>query len=576
MQNKNMVYEVRPFRNFRELLEGSAENFAQRTAVLYSEKDGKVRQISYEQLMFDVKALAVYLDSLGLRGKKVAVMGPNSYPWMLTYLAVCCGVGVIVPIDKELKADELNGILTLSGTDAIVYDSTCAAAVESCIGDSVLRLSSESMDEYLAAGNALLADGNDSYDSYRIDSDALSVLIYTSGTTGVAKGVMLSQYNICSNIIGVRSRVMIYPYDRSLSVLPLHHTYECMAGFLSFLSAGASIAISGGLRHFTKDLQTFRPTVLVVVPLLLETLHSKLLRKYAEAKGGKLALGFGRAFSRTGTAVKLAPGSSLFKPIHEFFGGKLNRVLIGAAALSPAATRDFEAFGYKVYCGYGLTETSPVCIMHNDFNRGAGHIGTPICGVRVRLDRSFAEEHDTKGVADGAGEIVVRGPNVMLGYYNAPEETARVIRDGWFHTGDLATIDENGNYRIVGRIKNMIVTQNGKKIFPEELEYHLNKSAYISDSMVGGEDDGKGDVTVTARIYPDYEAVDIHLAQRGITPESPEYREELRRLIADEVTAVNKKFPSYKAIRNILIRREDFVKTTTKKIKRADPRNYTE
>ncbi len=575
MKNQGMIYEVKPFRNFREMLAQSVEEYAELTAVLYADKQNEVREITYERLYEDVKSFAAYLNSKGLQGKKVAVMGVNSYPWMLTYLAVTCGVGVVVPIDKELKCEDLGNILTLSGTDAILYDEASAASVEAAAGEGIMKLHAEQIEEYLAEGAALREGGDRSFEQHHIDSDALSVLIYTSGTTGVAKGVMLSQYNICSNIIGTRGRIMVYTTDRALSVLPLHHTFECMAGFLTFLSSGASIAISRGLRHFIKELQIFKPSVLVVVPLLLETMHAKLLRKYADVRGGKLALGFGRTFSRTGQAIKLAPGDKLFRPIHDFFGGNLKRVLVGAAALSPATTRDFESFGFKVYCGYGLTETSPVCIVHNDFNRGAGHIGKAIVGVSVKLDRSYAEELGSEA-EEGVGEIIVRGPNVMLGYYNNPEETEKVIRDGWFHTGDLAKRDENGNYIIVGRIKNMIVTQNGKKIFPEEMEYYLDKCRFIADSMVGSEPDGRGDVIVNARVYPDYEQVNEQLATLGITPESEEYSAEVKKLIAAEVTEVNKKFPAYKSIKNIYIRREEFVKTSTKKIKRADPRNYTE
>lgn len=576
--NEKFVYEVRQFKNIREMLEGSAEEFSERVAILFSDGEGGVRRVRYAELAADVAALATYLGSIGFAGGRIAVMGKNSYAWMLTYLAVTCGVGVIVPVDRELRAEDVGNILGLSGSEAILCDGGARETVAAS-GFAGRILLSDEIDDYLAAGYAAISAGDKSYASYKIDPDALGVLIYTSGTTGVAKGVMLSQYNICSNIIGVRSRVMIAPEDRSLSVLPLHHTYECMAGFLSFISAGASIAISEGLRSFVKELQTYKPTVLIAVPLLVESLHDKLLKKYASVKGGKLVLGAGRAISGIAAAVNIDAASSLFKKIHEFFGGKMNRMLIGAAPLSPATSRDFEAFGFKVYCGYGLTETAPVCIMHDDRNRGAEHIGRPISGVRVRLVETESEELSglgSRGRAAKVGEIAVRGPNVMLGYYNDPDATAQVIRDGWFYTGDLASCDEQGNYRIVGRIKNVIVTQNGKKIFPEELEYRLDRSRFIKESMVCGVSDGRGEVVVTARVLPDFEAIDAHLALEGLTPDSPAYDGALRRLLLAEIEQVNKYFASYKAIRRLSIRRDEFVKTSSRKIRRSLPENHLE
>lgn len=574
----NLVYDVKPFRNFREMLDGCSEDFADRTAVLFSDGEGGVRRVRYSELLSDVIALSTYFNLIGLSGKKIGVIGKNSYVWMLTYLAVTCGTGVIVPLDKELKSEDIGNILTASGTEAVM----CIEGAKNVIaasGFGGLILESSEIDGYLTAGNKAVSAGDNSYRTHSINPDEMSILIYTSGTTGVAKGVMLSQYNICSNIMGVRRRVMIAPDDRSLSVLPLHHTYECMSGFLSFISAGASIAISDGLRAFVKELQVYKPTVLIAVPLLIESLHDKLLKKYASVRGGNFVLNAGRIISNAGAVVNIEAGSTVFKKIHEFFGGKLNRVLIGAAPLSPNTFRDFEAFGFKVYCGYGLTETSPVCIMHDDGNRGYDHIGRPISGVRVRLAETEAEDLTgiaNKGYLADVGEIAVRGPNVMLGYYNDPDATAQVIRDGWFYTGDLATCDEKGNYRIVGRIKNMIVTQNGKKIFPEELEYRLDKSKFIKESLVCGENDEKGDVTVTARILPDFEAIDAHLAPGGITHGTPEYDESVRKLLLSEIEQVNKHFAAYKAIRKLSIRREEFIKTSTRKIKRSLPDNHRE
>jgi long-chain acyl-CoA synthetase len=573
-----LVYDIKPIRSFREMLENSADEYAERTAILFTGKDKNVIKKTYGDLLNDVRDLSAYLNLIGLEGKKIAVIGRNSYQWMLTYLAVACGVGVIVPVDKELKSEDVGNILRTAEASALVYSGETSETVKAS-GFMGIMLEAELFDDYLAKGHAAREAGDMSYENHRVDPDGLGILLFTSGTTGMAKGVMLSQYNICSNITAVRRRVMIYPDDRSLSVLPLHHTYECMAGFLSFLSAGASIAISDGLRTFVKELQIYKPTVFVTVPLLLESLHSKLLKKYASVRGGKFILNSGRVLSNAASALNLDLGSSIFRQIHDFFGGRMTRILVGAAPLSPQIFRDFESFGFKVYCGYGLTETSPVCIMHDDFNRSADHIGRPICGVRVKLFKTEAEDltglHGRSRQAD-VGEIAVKGPNVMLGYYKDSEATAAVIEDGWFHTGDLAVCDADGNYRIVGRIKNVIVTQNGKKIFPEEIEYRLNKSRFIKESLVCGVSDGAGDVIVTARILPNFEEFDAHFAKDGIKPGTPEYEDKMRKILLFEIEQVNKHFANYKAIRRFSIRREEFVKTTSRKIKRGLEENHRE
>ena len=350
----------------------------------------------------------------------------------------------------------------------------------------------------------------------------------------MAKGVMLSQANICANIVSIRKGLYVSPNDRTLSILPLHHTYECTAGFLAVLYSGASIAYAENLRRILADLQLFAPTILITVPLLLENIYANIKKKLNAAKGGKLKFAGGKTLAATAATLNFDIKKRIFKQIHNVFGGRLEKIICGAAALAPEIAAAFDAFGLPVYNGYGLTETSPVCIMHNDAVRDHYSIGKPISGVEVRLD-AINEE--------GVGEIVVKGPNVMLGYYNNPEETAKVLIDGWFYTGDLATVDKKGNYRIVGRIKNMIVTKNGKNIFPEEIEYQLNKSPYIKESMVYGEEAAQ-DVLVTAVIYPDFEVVDEHLAQSGIVPCTERYNAELKALLSATVKEANANVPN--------------------------------
>ena len=555
---EKLVYNIRDILTFRDLIGGSAELYGDLCAFTFREGDG-VREITYNEAYSDIRAFAAYLNSLGLNGKKVGVMGKNGYPWALTYLAVTCGVGVIVPIDRELKSEELRHVVEHSELSAIVYLPDVADKVENLPGN-FLRLSTASMGEYITAGETLRAMGDTSYEQHHVDPHEMSILLYTSGTTGLAKGVMLSQYNICSNIMNVLRRISVGPEDRLLSILPLHHTYECMAGFLAPIYAGASVAYNDSLRRLTEDFKLFSPTVLVAVPLVLETLRNNIIKRYGKIKGGNALLAVQRRVSDAARVLHPDAGRKIFSTVSDAFGGRLTRILSGAALLPEHVHRDMERFGFKVYIGYGLTETSPVCIMHNDFYRSPDDIGYPIVGGQAKL-----VDPDENGV----GELAYRGANVMLGYYKNPEETAKVLRDGWFHTGDLARVKENGAYQITGRKKSMIVTQNGKKIFPEELEFYLAQSDVVAECMVYGEE-GEHDVVVTAAVYPNYPVIEESLAGEGIHPGDDNYDSRVREIITKAVKEVNEKLPSFRRIMKIYIRKTEFVKTTTRKIKRTD------
>ena len=554
----NLVYNIRDILTFRDLIGGSAELYGDLCAFTFHEGDG-IREVTYREAYNDVRAFAAYLNSLGLSGKKIGIMGKNGYPWALTYLAVTCGVGVIVPIDRELKPDELQYVVDHSELSAIVHLPDVKEKVEGLAGD-FLRLNTASLKEYIATGETLRAMGDTSYENHHVDPHEMSILLYTSGTTGLAKGVMLSQYNICSNIVNVLRRISVGPEDRVLSILPLHHTYECMAGFLAPIYAGASIAYNDSLRRLTEDFKLFSPTVLIAVPLVLETLRNNIIKRYGKIKGGNALLAVQRRVSDAARALNPEAGRKIFSTVANAFGGRLTRILSGAALLPEHVHRDMERFGFKVYIGYGLTETSPVCLMHNDFYRAPDDIGFPIVGGQAKL-----VDPDENGV----GELAYRGANVMLGYYKNSEETAKVLRDGWFYTGDLARVKENGAYQITGRKKSMIVTQNGKKIFPEELEFYLDQSEYVAECMVYGEE-GDHDVTVTAAIFPNYPVIEERLAGEGIHPGDDRFDSRVREIITKAVKEVNEKLPSFRRIMKICIRKTEFVKTTTRKIKRTD------
>ena len=397
-----------------------------------------------------------------------------------------------------------------------------------------------------------------------VTPDDVACIIFTSGTTSLPKGVMLSQTNIVFDILGTLKRVRVYETDLTLSLLPLHHTYQSMSGFLAFIYSGACIAFTESIRHLQQDMQDFKPTVFIAVPLILESFLKALHKKYAPIFAGNAVFRTQKTLSALFKKASPAVSRSIFSSVTKAFGGRMRAVLCGAAALSPEVFREYESFGLRVYVGYGLTETSPVSIMHNDFYNSPYDVGCPIEGV-------FAKLVDLN--EEGVGELVLQGPNVMLGYYNNPKETDKVLKDGWFHTGDLARINKNGSYSITGRIKSMIVIQSGKKIFPEELEYLLELNKLVKESLVFGHTAEDGTVQVAASIYPDYDKLKEEMGKNAPEEGTPEYSEKVMEIMTNVVREVNRKVPHFKCIRKIVIKKTEFEKTTTRKIKRIQS-NY--
>lgn len=556
--NPDYVYDVRELKSIRELIDTNCIEYAERPAFLFKE-NGEEVVIPYKKLLSDIKALSAYLCSLGLEGKKISVTGKNSYKWALTYLATACGVGVIVPIDRELSEKEVSFILEHSEAEAVMISADTSEKFENI--DGITKLYMDNMQEYLEKGQKLIDDGDTSYEKHIVDPYAMGAILYTSGTTGVAKGVMLSQNNIVSDIEHILRRVVLTPEDRTLSVLPLHHTYECTIGFIAMLYGGASIAYNESLRTLKKDLVDYKPTIFVSVPIILERFHKLVKDKYKKIKGGNGILSLQKAAAKVSN---FDIRKKIFSAVNDAFGGKLRLILCGAAPLDPSIYRDYELFGIKVYIGYGLTETAPVCLMHSDFYRSADDNGYPMAGTYAKI---------VDANADGIGELAVKGPNVMLGYYKNPEETEKVMQNGWFLTGDLAYQNpENGTFKIVGRAKSMIVTPSGKKVFPEELEARLCESPLVEECLVfGTEVDGK--TIITASIYPNTDEVMAVLSKKGfgenLEEENPdEFEKQTKALLTSLITEINDEVPVYKVMKRLIVRKKEFEKTTTKKIKR--------
>ena len=565
------LYKVRTITDFRDMINQSVDNFGKEAAFKLKNASGEYQDLSYKDFRNDIHALGAAMYSLGMNGSKIAVMGMNSYRWILTYLATTIGANVIVPIDKELMFDDIKTIIEVSEAKYLFADTKSIAKLEEnrnllpedlqiIIMDSEKDLNQDwGFGRILNTGRELVRKKNKAYKNYLkadVNPDACSVIIFTSGTSGLAKGVMLSQHNICFDIMAVSKTVKIGVGDRLLSVLPIHHTFECTLGILLPLYSGCCISFCEGLLHLMKNMQEVEPTIFMTVPLMMEKIHARILKAASEKKGGKLALTFGKVLAATTNVIGVDMNDKIFSAITKNFGGKLRLLIVGAAAVRPDVVKDFKMFGIPTLIGYGLTECSPLVAGNNDQLMTIDTVGVPMPGVEIKIINKDAQ---------GLGEICVKGENVMLGYYKDEELTREVIDEyGWFHTGDLGYIDEENLLRINGRIKNVIVTKNGKNIYPEEIEYHLNNNPLIAEAMVVGADSPDGQETVVeAKIFPDINAI----KEKSKSKETPT-REEITKIMSDVIREINKKLPNYKSIRRMNIRDDEFEKTTTAKIKR--------
>lgn len=552
------LYPVREISTVRDMFDSSCDEFSERIAIL---KRNSVKEeyipVTYKKLRQDVYALGTALIKLGLKDKKIAVIGENRYEWAVSYLAVVCGAGTVVPIDKGLKEREIVNCIDFVNADALIYSSKVrknmpelfeTVAVKTiCMDDG----EGESIASLIDAGNLLIESGDRSFIDAVVLPEDVSILLFTSGTTGNPKAVMLSHKNIASNLMSMCSMIEILPEDRFFSLLPLHHTYECTCGFLCPLYRGSSIAYCMGLKYIVKNMLESSPTVVLTVPLVIENIYRQIVRNI-EKNGLTKKVEFAKKLSAFLLKFKIDVRKKLFKQIHLALGGKIRLFISGGAAADPAVLRNLRSFGFCTVQGYGLTECSPIAALNRLYYFDDKSAGLPPPEVLVEI-----ESPDE----DGNGEIIVKGDNVMQGYYKNPEATFESLRDGWYHTGDIGCI-KNGFVYITGRKKDMILTGSGENVFPEEVEYLLNKAPLIKESMVYGKVNEKtGKTSIAAHILPDTEQVEKLLGK--------EYNEdELSKLISGEIREINEKMASFKAVTDFDIRKEEFEKTTTQKIKR--------
>lgn len=546
-------YPTIVYENLKQMYHASAETYGEKTLFMQKE-GGEYKSYSFRQYAEEVDALGTALCARGLKGKRVIVSGENGYDWVRSYMAVICGVGVVVPVDKEIPAEEIANIARESEAAAILYSEKLSAKVEA-LDEGVARLPFSSLPALIEQGKKLIEEGDRTYLDAEIDPNAMSSLLFTSGTTGVSKGVMLSHRNICFNLSEMCQMLYIDDKDVFLSVLPIHHAYECTCGFLCQVYRGSTVAFSEGLRHITRNMQEVHPTMILCVPLLLETMYNKVwanIRK--QGMEGKVKAAIKMTNAIPSAKLRLAAKRRVFAQIHKSFGGKLRIMISGGAAVDPKIMQGLRDLGIAAYQGYGLTECAPLAALNRDtfYNDGSAGMATP---------NALLDIYDVQG--DGTGEIRYKGDNIMLGYYKQPEMTAEVIRDGWFYTGDLGYLDKDGFLFITGRKKNVIVTSNGKNIFPEELETYLGRTPYVAESVVVGYmNPKKKDYDIVAIIRPDLD--------RMVEDFGADYtRDQLETELKKALSEVNGIVQSYKRIETFVIRDEEFPKNTSRKIKRA-------
>lgn len=556
---KKKYHKVEEVTNFKDMLYRSAEIYKSRTAFKLKDENGNIYSINYEQFKNDIVYLGTELINKGLLNKKIALIGKNSYKWAVSYLAASI-VGIVVPIDKELHVDDIINFINISEASCILGDdknlTPILQNINKLYNKNILFINfdikndNNYFDTIKENGKNLVLNGDTKFDEITIDPDKLRILLFTSGTTGNAKGVCLSQRNICSNILSTYGIVKVKRSDLFFSILPLHHTYECTLGFLLPIYSGASIAYCEGLRYIAKNMTEFHPSVILCVPLLLEKLHKNIIKNMNKSLPEKYKKMNENPYSSLPAIMKKIVRTK----VKNSLGGRLRVFIVGAAAANPVIVNDFDKLHLTTLQGYGLTECSPLVAGNTDFFRKDDSAGLPIPNVQYKIHNPNNE---------GIGEIIVKGPNVMLGYFNNDDETNKVLKDGWFYTGDLGKIDENGYIYITGRCKSVIVTKNGKNIYPEEVEYYLNDNPLINESLVIGTHKENDDETyINAQIYPNIEAITEYL--KGSVPT----KEEIKKIVADVVSSVNKKLPNYKHIKNFIIKDNEFEKTTTQKIKR--------
>lgn len=557
-----MSKNVLEVRDLKDMLNKTRELYGDRPGYKIKLGEENYKTYTHSEIRDMVNYLGTALISLGLKNKRIAVIGENRYEWELAYLSIVCGTGIVVPLDKSLPANELEELIERSEVEAIFYSRKYEEIVEKIkyskknklkhlisMDSDIHKEGVYSEKELIEKGKGLVDSGNREFIDAKINPEEMSIMLFTSGTTSKSKVVALSHRNMVSNVMDFASILDVDSSDRILSFLPLHHVFECTVGMLFSLYIGAERSFCEGIRHIIENLNEYKITFTSFVPAIYENMHKTILKNLE--KEGKLEAV--KKLMKDNKDKTMAEKKEIFKDIHNVFGGHIKLFVSGAAALEKEVEEDFRAWGVNLCQGYGLTETSPVIGVETNENFRVGSIGKALPHVQSKIEDANDE---------GMGELVVKGPNVMLGYFNDEKATKEVMEDGWFRTGDLAKIDEDGYIFICGRKKSVIVLKNGKNIFPEEMEALVNKIEGVKESFIFGkqQSDDKDDIKINVKIIFDREVM-----QEAYKVETDE---EIYKVLADKIKEINQIMPKYKAIRGILISEKPLLKTTTSKIKR--------
>ena len=557
-----MNKEVIQVTDLKDMLNKTRELYGDKPGYKIKIEKGKYKIYTHNEIRDMIDYLGTALISLGLKNKRIAVIGENRYEWELAYLSVVCGTGTIVPLDKSLPPNELEELIERSEIEAIFYSKKYEGIIEKIkyndknklkhliSMDSDIHLEGiYSQKELIEKGKELVQAGNREFIDSKINPEEMRIMLFTSGTTSKSKVVALSHKNLVTNIMDLASVLDIDSDDRMLSFLPLHHVYECTVGMLLSLYVGAERSFCDGIRHIVENLNEYKITSAAFVPAIYESMY-KNVKRTLEKEGRLWQI---EKMMEEYKDKSIEEKKEAFQEIHNMFGGNIKTFISGAAALDKGVIETFRNWGINLYQAYGLTETSPVIGIETKENSRVGSIGKALPHVKAKIEDANEE---------GIGELVVKGPSIMLGYYNDKEATREVMTNGWFYTGDLAKIDEDGYIFICGRKKSVIVLKNGKNIFPEEMENLVNKIEGVKESFIFGkqQSDDRENIKIHVKIIYDKDI--MREAYKAET------YDDIYRVLSDKIKEVNRMMPKYKAIRGIIISEQPLIKTTTNKIKR--------
>ncbi|NLC88114.1 MAG: long-chain fatty acid--CoA ligase [Clostridiaceae bacterium] len=581
MQKKQVIeqkrkikgYETTYYKTIKEIFEMAREKYSDNIFMLEKfNTKGEFTKITYKEFTDDVIALGTALtNKYKLKNERIVIIGENTYNWYVSYMSVLCGVGIAVPVDKELPANEIENVIHRSRATAVIYSTKKKDIIKKVQdklpevkyfiqmnNDDKLNGRDVGFNTVVNQGKKMLEKGDDSFLKIEIDPEEFKVLIFTSGTTSNSKGVMICNRNLAQNINAVNPYAKLHETDRFFSILPLHHTYESSIGFLLPVAKGSSIVVCQGLKHIVPDLKETKPTALLAVPLLIENLYKKInqtIEKSGKAGMVDSMMHITNALKNVGVDIK----KQVFAEIYENLGGNLKFIVSAAAPIDPKVGKWLQDLGIIFMQGYGLTETAPIAALTPQYDTRVGSAGKAVNCAELKIDNPNE---------NGEGEILIKSETLMIGYYEDEEATNEVIeidKDGnrWFHSGDVGYLDENGFLYITGRIKNVIVTQNGKNVYPEEIELMLGDIPEIKECMIYGKKvAGQKELTITARVIPNIDEIKRYYEKEELT------EEEIYNIIWNKIKEVNHKLSSYKAIKSLEIKKDEFVKTTTMKIKR--------